>query len=459
MKILKKITIVASIILFAINCSKKLDINPVGSLSPETVTDKDIDRLILGAYDAMQKGSTPITTNNDLYYLSCLTEDLSADNLKYRATFFQHGEVDNNAILANNVLISRYFAGPYTYIQRANDIEEIVNKSATIADIRKKEILGEIRYMRAHGYYKLVTLFGGVPIVLNRDIKPVPRNTEAEVYTQIITDLEYAKDNAKGFSDNTKISKEAAKALLARVYLIKGDNASLIKAKQLADEVINGGKFTLSNNYNDIWNLGGNEHIFFINTIITEGDMGQGFFVQHPDMPGSGRAELPVDQSLVNAYEPGDQRKAASIEEINDGDALDGWYCKKFRFVDEGTDKYFISRIAEMYLISAEASFRISNNNTDVDALNRINAVRIKRGLAALTSIDEQKILQERRVEFAFEGLRWLDMKRFKSTTNPAKSVAQVYVEAKGRSINDLLYPIPQQQRDVNNLLTQNPGY
>ena len=177
-------------------------------------------------------------------------------------------------------------------------------------------------------------------------------------------------------------------------------------------------------------------------------------------MLGGGRAELPVDQSLVDAYEPGDQRKAASIQNINTGNvALQGWYCKKFRFVIDGTDKYFISRIAEMYLISAEASFRISNNTTDVNALSRINAVRTSRGLTVLVSIDEQKILQERRVEFAFEGLRWLDMKRFKSPTNPAKSVAQVYVEAKGRSVNDLLYPIPQQQLDVNSLLNQNPGY
>ncbi|MBC7387567.1 MAG: RagB/SusD family nutrient uptake outer membrane protein, partial [Opitutaceae bacterium] len=143
----------------AVSCKKSLELNPRASLSPEVVGAADAPKLLNGIYDALQSGNT------SFYYLSYATEDLSADNLVYRATFFQHGEVNNNAILVNNVLVSRYFNGPYVVIQRANDLIEILNTNTSIPDNVKKPLLTQAYFLRAYGYYRLVTLFGPVPIV------------------------------------------------------------------------------------------------------------------------------------------------------------------------------------------------------------------------------------------------------------------------------------------------------
>ncbi len=441
-------------ILFS-ECSDELDLYPKDQLAAETITSGDINLLIRGVYANFRE---PIS----YYYLSFLTEDLSADNLVYRATFFQHGEVDDNSILAGNVLVARYYNGPYTIIQSANDVVNLLDESTTIPDADKNLYLGEVRMLRAYAYYRLVTLFGGVPIIETRDpdLQLIPRDTEADVWDYIIKDLVFAVNNAPDFSDPTLASKESAKALLARVYLIQGNNT---EAKKLADELISNSNFELSSNYDDIWVSGSTdkEYIFYINHTINDGDAYHGYFLRHSSMPGGGRAELPVDLSLVNAYEVGDTRKAASV--LNIPDAFDDpkfqWFCRKFRDSGDGSAPFLVSRIAEMYLISAEASYKISNNSADTDALGKINDVREKRGLGDLSSIDLYKIQQERRVELAFEGVRWTDMKRTPSQTSPTKSMAQVFVEANGRSKDDLLYPIPTAAIDVNDQLDQNPGY
>lgn len=440
-------------LVFASACEDQLEVDPVAQLSPEVVGAEDAPKLLKGVYDALQTGNT------SFYYLSYATEDLSADNLRYRATFFQHGEVNDNAILANNVLVSRYFNGPYVVIQRANDLLEILNNNSEIPEDVKSSLAGQAYFLRAYGYYRLVTLFGGVPIVNDRSIQKVPRNTEDEVYNQIIDDLKLSISNGPEFTDSKFASVQAAKALLARVYLIKKQWGL---AKQYADEVINSDEFALTSDYESMFTAPyeSSEHIFKLNFTATEGENSLDYFLQHSTMPGSGRAELPVDPSLVEAYEDGDERLEASIVEIEAPTANAGYYTKKYQDpTGNGAVPMYILRISEMYLISAEAQYQITKNNTDAEVLNKLNAVRTKRGLKALSSADLYDIIQERRVELAFEGTRWTDMKRTPSESDPSKSMAAVFLESKKRGVNDLLYPIPQSAIDRNELLTQNPGY
>jgi hypothetical protein len=447
------LALVAAFMLVMPSCKKKLDLFPTASLAPETVGPNDIAKLLNGVYDGMQNGGTTF------FYLSEVTEDLSADNLRYRATFFQHGEVDNNAILSSNVLTQRYFLGPYGFIQRANDVIEIAEGSS-MPEATKKNALGVAYFARAYGYYRLVTLFGGVPILLKRSIEQVPRSTEAEVYDQIIKDLLVSIANAPSVTSNAYISMEAAKALLARVYLFRKDYAN---AKKYADEVISSGKFTLTTNYEAMVAnpIGNSEVIFARQFTATEGENSLYFFLQHPTMPGGGRAELPVDNSLIAAFEPNDIRKASIVQEVPAPTSNAGWYAKKYRDpAGAAAHPLYVVRLAEMYLISAEAQFFISNSNpTDAVMLGRLNELRTKRGLTAKTSANLYDIIRERRIELAFENLRWSDMKRTPDQNNPSKSMAQVFVEANGRKITDLLYPIPQSEIDVNPKLTQNPGY
>lgn len=436
------------------SCSDKLDVFPKNQLTPETITDDDVNLLVQGTYSAIKY---PIS----YWYLGFLTEDLSADNLVYRATFFQHGEVDNNSILAGNVLNTRYYNGPYTIIQAANDAIALVEQSSALSDAVKKSSLSQVRYIRAYSYYKLVTLYGGVPIIETRDPDKqiIPRNSEEEVWKYIIEDLKFAVANGDVFSDPTYASSEAAKALLARVYLLRGENQL---ALDLANSLIASPMFSLATNYSEIWDKGKTkEHIFYVNHTATDDDAYHGYFLRHKSMVGGGRAELPVDLSLVAAYEPGDVRKAGSVVYIADPsfDAKFHWFCNKFRDLGDGSAPFYVSRIAEMYLIAAEASLKLTKDPSSSSVLKPLNDLREKRGLPSVMSADIHVIMQERRVELAFEGLRWTDMKRTVSKTDASKSMALVFVESKERSSNDLLYPIPTAARDVNPLLDQNPGY
>lgn len=434
------------------SCDSELELYPRDAVSPELVGGAEGVKLLNGIYDAFQNGNL----GSGYAYLSYVTEDLSADNLKYRATFFQHGEIDNNAILVDNVLVARYFNFPYVAIQRANDLIEIVNSSTTIDDATKNKLLGSAYFFRAYGYYRLVTIFGAVPIVPNRDIVELPRTSVDEVYNQIISDLKLSIENPAPFQTSNEVSVEAAKALLARVYLIRGEKAL---AKQLAQEVISSGRFAIESNYGSMFTspYESREHIFKIANTAIEGDNALDFFLQHPSMPGGGRAELPVDESLVEAYEPGDERKEASIQEIKAPLANPGWYAKKYQDPSgNGAHPYYVLRLSEMYLIVAECDLQASPTN----ALASLNAVRKNRGLNDLNSITLYDIIKERRVEFAFENLRWMDMRRTPSPSDVSKSMATIFLEAKGRSVHDELYPIPQSAINTNpKLLPNNPGY
>ncbi len=461
---MKKIYPLLSLLFIAFTaCEDRLeDVRPRTAVSPEVVNSAgDIESLLIGAYDGAQSAGTD--TDNigaTLYYLSALTEDLSADNLRFRATFFQHGEIDANAILVSNVLVNRYYIGPYLTISRVNDIltliEEIEESDFSSAN-RKNEIIGEVHYIRALSYFRLVSLFGGVPVVTTNTLEAVARDTEDRVWQQIIDDLQVAIENAPDFAPtrNMFVSKDAARALRARVALYREDYALAVT---LAEEVISNTAFAIATDsaeWRAIYDapVSSSEIIFQLVTTITEGQSSHGFFLMDNINPfgTSGRLELPVDESLVDAFEDGDFRAAGSFVPTTFRPGF--FQAIKYPGGLNGDDNFIISRISEMYLTSAEAAAKRDDN--PAAGIDRLNDVRTNRGLAALPTpadmdLFEDAILQERRVELAFEGFRWADLKR----TDRAISVLPNV-----NDVNQLLYPIPQQARDRNPLLIQNDGY
>lgn len=449
MKNIKIVVLIAMLCLQA--CEDRINnVLPRASLSPEAVSSpNDLEKLLVGAYDAMQNGGTTF------YYLSFLTFDLSADVLDYRATFFQHGEINDNAILTNNVLVQRYWIGPYVMIYRANEVLSIASRFSA-GDFnnpnRLANIIAEAKYIRAHAYLKLVNMFGDVPVLTTNTTANVPRDPATQVWQQIETDLDDAIAGAADFDDINYISKEAARALRARVALIRGDYPM---AAQLSESLISSGKYSLASNYASIFTPGqngGGEVIFQINFTSNEGENSASFFLLDPTVPAGsagGRFELPVEPSMVAAYEAGDERRDASIAPARGT----SYQCIKYKSGSVAADPWIVSRIAEMYLISAEANARIASN--PANGMTRLNEVRNERGLASLptpATLDEfiTAILQERRVEFAFEGHRWIDLIR------TGRAISEL---PKVTNANQLLYPIPQTEMDVNPLLVQNPGY
>lgn len=455
----KLLPLVMIVALMIVSCEDQLnEVLPTNALAPETVTSAaDVERLLVGIYDGVQNGGTLVGVGVGLYYLSFLTEDLSADNLAFRATFFQHGEIDDNAINVENVLVQRYWLGPYVAAARANDLLGIIDNidASEFSGDRKNEIVGEARYLRALSYFRLVSLFGGVPVLSVNTTEKVPRDSEDAVWSFIESDLDAAISQAPDFANQGFVSNDAARALRARVALIRGDYTL---AASLSEEVIASGNWSLAPDYAAMWipsNVGTRDSretiLEMVNTLTDQTFFG--FFLTDGTQPfgNGGRLELPADETLVAAYEAGDTRFAATIDQtfVRPGFSQ----IIKFGAGLNADDPYPVSRIAEMYLISAEASaFRDSDPAAGLD---RLNEVRVARGLAAVAAPADLDswldiVLQERRVELAIEGHRWQDLKRTGKAIDMLPNVT---------SADQLLYPIPQSELDVNDLLVQNPGY
>jgi hypothetical protein len=424
-----------------------LNVEPENSI-PASAAFKDkagIERGILGAYSSLQSLSYYGRT-----YL--IFADLAGDNLIHPtdATSSDYAEVATNSILPENSSVSGIWASLYDGINVANNVIAKVPGIPDMTDIERNEALAELYFIRALNHFNLINYFGPVPIKIAPTIGvsnlDAGRDAVDKVYTQIISDLGFAALNLKQ-SASTKIraSRFAAIALLARVYLYQG-NYDL--AYEKANDVIENGGYTLLENYADIFsNDGSAETIFEID--FTELDRNR---IAEYNFPKTlnGRREVAPSEDLINAFEPDDSRKMVTI-------AYDGLnaYANKYNDLSKGADNVIVLRLAEMFLIRAEAEAHktpgdISLIKADIDTI---------RGRANLTptsaNTNEELLLaieNERRLEFAFEGQRWFDLVR----TGRAMDVKPTVT-----NINKTLFPIPLAELQTNNSpdMNQNNGY
>ncbi len=404
---------------------------------------KGIEQGVLGSYDAMQSLS---------YYgrTFSLFPDLSSDDLKHptEATSSEYAQVDGHVILPENSAVEGTWDAIYNTINTANSVIVKVPDMTDMTDEEKNSALGELYFIRALCHFNLVNLFGAVPIKTSPTVGVANLNAKRDdvesVYTQIITDLTFAEENlTASFSTKTRASKYAAKALLARVYLYQENYEA---AYQEANKVILEGGYTFLDNYADIFaDDGSAETIFEVDFAADDRNR-----IAEYNFPKTlnGRYEVAPTTSIINAFSAEDKRKNATI-------AYDGVnaYAKKYDDLSTGADNVIVLRLAEMYLIRAEAEAHLGNpviKNIQDD----INIIRSRAGLsnttAATTSALIAAIEEERRLEFAFEGHRWFDLIR----TGRAVSVIDELDDARMT-----LYPIPSGEVLTNNLMKQNPGY
>jgi hypothetical protein len=175
-----------------------------------------------------------------------------------------------------------------------------------------------------------------------------------------------------------------------------------------------------------------------------------------PGYPGANLNYL-LTTPLLNAFEAGDQRLQNWVgSKVVNGNTL--YYPYKYKNVSASTtptEDQMVLRLGELYLIRAEAAAHL---NKLTQALADIDTIRTRAGLGASTATSQTAILNavmhERQVELFCEwGNRWFDLKR----TGTAAAV--LGAEKTGFTANAALYPVPQSQILVDNLLTQNPGY
>ena len=416
-----------------VSCDGKLDIIPRTSIDPNEISIGDIETLLNGCYDAASFGSMQ---NRHLFFLM---EDLSADNLTVRTDGWGTADIDRNSIAVTNANVARWWNQLFIIIYRTNSFLQVTNNYAEseFAEGRKKELVAEARFIRAWAYYKLVTHWGGVPIMTEVTNDLVLRDSEADVWSFIAKELGEIEADAPRFTDASYVSQPAVWMMIARVALIMGDNE---KAKTYSKRLIDSSEFSLANDYSSIWQKSSKEMVMQWQATISD-PLSYGFFLSE-----IGRYEFPLDETLAEAFEEGDLRMASSVTELSSPIGGFKYACNKYWTRGTGDDPWPVARIAEAWLVYAEASGYPAG-------LETLNSFRAVRGLGAVqvqsAAAFEDAILQERRVEFSCEGFRWTDLKR---TGRTAEFVPNIT----GLSDKNLLYPIPQTALDTNSNLTPN---
>jgi len=500
--------------LTASSCKKSFtDLTPKSSYSDANyfLTTQQFNAAVTAAYAPLR----------DVVVNDYLMSEMRSDNAIYQSILSNRGTAyTEREALCNfrDASTNSYTASEWQYcyqvISRANMVisrlpaaTNVPADSATLYD-------GQCKFLRALMYFKLVRLFGGVPLFLHEVKTPqdafLPRSSVDQVYAQIVAD---AGDAIKelpvpaGFPQTGAATKGAATVLLADVdvYLKKyADAAALLNSLPAMG-------YGLNANYTDAFlpaNKNGKESLFevqFLGGTATGSTPDPLLFHFLPrststalvtslaiNNTSTGGWNTPT-QDLIGTYEAGDKRLDASIGMVegtyNASDyftysavkSVVGYagppsgkvavpYTKKYEHtpaaVSGSSDDFPVYRYAEALLLLAEAL-----NEQGQSPLAPLNAVRARAGLTATTATDQAAlraaILHERRVELAFEDKRWHDLVRSGTAVAVMNAFgvnlkAQLsYIPADSYNVNDnkLLFPLPQAEVGLNTQLTQNPGY
>jgi hypothetical protein len=348
------------------------------------------------------------------------------------------------------------WTGIYQTINQANQVIAKVPLvvDPTFAAGQQNQLTGEGYFIRALSYFDLARVWGGVPITLTPTTSAtqkngIARSTLAQTWAQVLSDLNTADSlmELPASQNPVRANKETAWALKARYYLYQQDwaDAESYATKVLAD-VTNYQLLTPFNSwFQPASAVGTKESVFELsyNATYLNGSRTD----WQPPATGGTRQWAPGDSisSLLTNPAIGGGR-SAFVAQTNTG----LWYGNLF-YRSPATDPSYIIRIAEVYLIRAEARAQQGELS---GALTDLDAVRTRAGLANSTAATQGDILQaiynENRVEFALEPHRWFDLVRW----GQAQSVLGI------TDPNMLLFPIPSQEITLSKgVLTQNPGY
>jgi len=377
----------------------------------------------------------------------------------------------------------RFWSDLYAYIFRANAAIEGINASGKLSPPVKAQLLGEAKFIRALMYFYLVNLYGDVPLLTGTNVQAnftIPRTSASSVYSQIIKDLteaqnEVASNYVGGDAKTTTMfrvrpNKAVVAALLARVYLYQEKWSD---AEQQSDKVIADASYQLGTpdqtflltSTEAIWQL----QPVALNENTYEGDAnilfsGGPFDPDGPSYDRNGKSVY-LSKFLFNAFSNNDLRKTVWIDSVTvTGVNYPFTYKYKARGQAPRTEYLVMLRLAEQYLIRAEARAKLSKIAGSDGALSDLNRVRQRAGLPDFSSTDPVAVLQEvalqRRLELFMEfGHRWLDLKR----TGKVNEVMQDIAPKKGGNWQPYksLYPIPVDEIRKTPVLQghQNPGY
>lgn len=485
-----KTLVLGAFLLGMMGCEKDLMLEPENNITQTSfyTTELQIQQALSGVYSAMINSSSRGGFDVNFYLLA---SEVRSNNFN---AISQNGNRDYYAInrfqdTSSTEEVEILWEDAYQLISYANNILARIDAVPFADPATKEQYRSETRFLRAYAYFELMRNFGKVPLV-DHPVSPseaasIPRTDLSTLYSFITSEIEASIGGLKNTYDSKnkgRITKSAAHAMLGRIYLTGygyplNNSSYLTKAKEHLFAVIQGeGQYvTFSPNYADLFKSTNDNkyHIFEIQHI--SGGLSQGSYLPSYVSPTFGTAdplynaqgslysssELGVSQSLLNAYEAGDVRKAVTVKTqfiAQNGQVDYANYFVKFR---EGglviTNRYDwpinfpIIRYADVLLMYAEVLNYEGNTSGAVPYLNRI---RQRAGLPALpTSMSSSDfttaLRKERRVEFAGEGVYWHDLVRWNIAVSVINQAATDLNYNYTITTNDYLYQIPLSQIQV----------
>jgi hypothetical protein len=498
------------------SCKKVIDLYPESNLSTDNyyTNAAEVQAGITGCYNALHNAQyrewqlTELRSDNSIQGVtgstSTVNRDLSDLDMFMPATSHQglySFWVDSYNNIRNCNVVLQKLGINYDPSTGAISLASI---NIPLSDADRKQFAGQALFIRAHHYFNLVRLYGGVflihtPVTV-AESKAINRSSVADIYKLVENDLKTAalylspsKFSQISANNIGNANSWAAKGLLGKVYLTLNRKADAII--QLQDVITNSG-YSLQPTYAAVFSIGNemNSEILFTNR-YKAGGLGIGSSFGNDFGPlgsgatvinGSGRGWNTPSTELDTLLISTDARRVVNIATYGSGSAT-VLYVKKFlnqvAITYDGESDWPILRYADVLLMMAEAQ------GFSPSSIALINQVRVRSGLPVLpasvnsVALFEKALSDERRLEFAFENQRWYDLVRFNTTMTtiraeqtikdyfahlynihyskylaPTPTLAQLQANV---TADHLLLPIPQHEIDTNTqlVIAQNPGY
>ena len=426
----------------------------------------ELETAVVNMYDGLQGVNSTSAGDNHATQVEFYLTEMRSDNTRTKAQEGEAAQFESFAVEATNGIVADYYRSFYNVIFRANLVLANLEAAGTSA----AQFEAEAKFVRAYSYFNLVRLYGDIPLVTSLT---GPADTDL-AYTRVASDDVYdliqADLNAaiSGLDNTyrTRASKAGAQALLAKVELTRGNYG---EARSLLESVVATGNYSLESNFHDVFYDEDNSETIFSIGYETGGIDSQNFSAEWLNAVGRTSGVNYVTADVRTAFDTyGGNRTAVSFRQ-DESQATEYQVAKYFpngelgpQYASDPTkagNDWIVLRYADVLLMHVESILAGSNATTDAAALASFQAVRDRAGLPiAVTEVTKDMLLNERRVELAFENHRLFDLMRM----GAAQDVLSAFSSTNGYGFTstDLLLPIPQVEIGLSKgAISQNPGY
>ncbi|MDR2145073.1 MAG: RagB/SusD family nutrient uptake outer membrane protein [Tannerella sp.] len=485
MKTIIQSVLLTSLLLFIPSCEDFLDTRP-----NEYANDPQATSDTLSKYNSVADAIAELNGayNNfkaDIYqFENFFYNDVQSDNCYVGGDGFNEEEIDELAITSLNSKVRMDWNQYFSMIGTSTSVIENTRMMNTgISETEKRQIIAEAQWIRAFAYFDVIRIWGDAPIMDRLIPNITPENLDevypllypkrqpaSEIYTLIRRELEEALPYLESRSNGAfRATKGAAYGLLAKIYATEGNRNARDYRKVInyCDMVI-AENYQLVSNFDDMFNPANNftsESIFEVDYTTTAGNWAYWVLFSEEDGTITWRRYCTPTHDFLAKFGAQDKRLASSV--VYKSVPYDTYYpANNYPIINKIRAKesnIILMRLADILLLKAEA---LAELNSTREAIEIVNVIRNRAGLLPVEtgkSQEETRLIveNERQLELFMEGHRWFDLLR----NDRAIAVMMQHKDRNGKilfpSIPEfrMLWPVPQNEKDANPNLAQNPGY